>query len=154
MDDKTMIAIIALVISTLTSFTGLFLTIRTNRETNRLAKASRRTLALNCLSDEELALWKVKNECESLHLLVDSSSDKLGVKSILLSETERILEEARQMLSNVEKKRSVVAGTIEKLRAAEIEVIIAESYHGRILAEAQLNRTMRSREDTIKLYLS
>jgi len=154
MDDKTIITIVALILSTFTSFTGLFLTIRTIRETNRLARASRRTLALNCLSDEKLALMKVRTECESLNLLVNSSSDKLSVKSFLLSETERIVEESKILIANAEKKRTRIESHIETLKAAEIETIIAESYQGKTLAEAQLSRTVRSREDTIKLYLS
>src|SRR5215211_440186 len=78
MKDETLIAIIAVIISGVTSFASLFLTIRTNRESNRLAKASRRTLALECLSDEQLALLRVRTECESLQLIIECSLEKLG----------------------------------------------------------------------------
>ena len=155
MSTQTIVAIVALIVSGITSFTSLFLTFRTVREANRLAKASRRTLALNCLSDERLAFLRVKTECESLHLLIRASLDKLGDddKDHLLSETNRILEESKSMLSNVESKRSLIERKIKDLSAADIETIIAESYEGKILAEGQLNRTARSREDTIRIYL-
>ena len=111
-------------------------------------------LALNCLSDERLALLRVRTECESLHLLIRSSLDKLGDnKDHLLSETGRILEESRMMLTNVETKRSSIESKLSSLSAADIEEIIAESYQGKILADGQLSRTTRSREDTIRLYL-
>lgn len=154
MSTQTIVAIIALIVSGITSFTSLFLTFRTVREANRLAKASRRTLALNCLSDERLALLRVRTECESLHLLIRFNSDRLGdEKDHLLSETNRILEESKIILASVENKRGLLARKITDLSAPEIEEIIAESYHGKILAEGQLSRTTRSREDTIRLYL-
>lgn len=40
------------------------------------------------------------------------------------------------------------------MKSSEIETVIADAYHGRILAEAQLFKTSRSREDTIQVYLS
>jgi biopolymer transport protein ExbB/TolQ len=154
MSTQTIVAIIALIVSGITSFTSLFLTFLTVREANKLAKASRRTLALNCLSDERLALLRVRTECESLHLLIRSSLDKLGDnKDHLLSETNRILEESRMMLANLENKRSSIESKLSSLSAADIEEIIAASYQGKILAEGQLSRTARSREDTIRLYL-
>lgn len=155
MDPKTFIAVIALIISAVASFTSIFLNIRATRESNRLAKASRRTLALNCLSDEELALLRVRTECESLHLLIRSSIEALGdQKDHLLSEATRIVGESRTMLADVRKKRTLIENKIERLSAAEIEGIIAESYQGRIQAESQLSRTTRSRDDTIRLYLN
>ena len=154
MSAQIIIAVIALIISGITSFTSLFLTFRTIRESNRLAKASRRTLALNCLSDERLALLRVRTECESLQLLIESSLDQLGDhKDHLLSEANRIVGESKMMLANVEHKRGLIESTISNLRAADIEEIIAESYQGKVMAEAQLSRTTRSREDTIRLYL-
>jgi hypothetical protein len=153
MDDKTIIAIAALIISAITSFTSVFLNIRTIRESNRLAKASRRTMALNCLSDEKLALLKVSTECESLYLLIEASPDNFNMKGYLLSEAERIVDESKMLLAQVELKRASVETRIKLLSAAEIEVIIAESYQGKTLAEAQLNRTTRSKEDTVRLYL-
>lgn len=154
MDPKTLIAVIALAISGVTSITGIVLHVRSIREANRLAKASRRTLALNCLSDEELALLRVRTECESLHLLIRSNLEKLGdVRDHLLSEAQRILAESRTMLTEVREKRATIETTISKLKPAEIEAIIAEAYRGRIRAESQLSRTTRSRDDTIRLYL-
>jgi hypothetical protein len=150
-----MVAIIAVIISGVTSFVSLFFTFRTIRESNRLAKASRRTLALNCLSDERLALLRVKTECESLQLLIASSLDKLGEhEGHLVSEANRIVGESKALLGEVNNKRKSIESEISKLSASDIEEIIAESYQGRILAEAQLSRTTRSREDTIRLYLS
>jgi hypothetical protein len=155
MNAQIIVAIIALIVSGVTSFMSLFFTFRTIRESNRLAKASRRTLALNCLSDERLALLRVKIECESLQLLIESSLDKLGEnKGHLLSEANRIVGESKALLAEVENKRSFIENKISKLSATDIEEIIAESYRGKILAEAQLSRTTRSREDTIRLYLN
>lgn len=153
MNVEIIIAVIALIISGITSFISLFFTFRTTREANRLAKASRRTLALNCLSDERLALLRVKTECESLQLLIESSLDKLGEhKGHLLSEANRIVGESKASLARVEDKRSLIERKMSSLSASDIEEIIAESYQGKILAEAQLSRTTRSREDTIRLY--
>ena len=155
MSTQTIVAIIALIISGITSFVSLFFTFRTIRESNRLAKASRRTLALNCLSDERLALLRVEVECESLQLLIESSLNKLGEhKGYLLSEANRIVGESKALITKVENKRSLIEGRMSELNASDIEEIIAESYQGKILAEAQLSRTMRSREDTIRLYLN
>ena len=155
MKDETIIALVAVIISGITSFASLFLTIRTNRESNRLAKASRRTLALNCLSDEQLALLRVRTECESLYLLISNSLERLDDKrDFLLSEVKRIVAESKMLIDTVAMKRNEIESKISRLSPSEIEGIIAESYQGKILAEAQLSRTTRSREDTIKLYLS
>jgi hypothetical protein len=38
------------------------------------------------------------------------------------------------------------------LRAAEIEGVIASAYHGKKLAEAQLQRTLLTKTDTLRQY--
>ena len=150
----TILSIIAIVVSGVTAVAGLGLTIQTNREANRLEKASRRTKALSSLSEEQLALDRVATECDSLALLINANKHQLtdSVHAHLSSEVSRIVAESREFLADVEQRRREVEATTRMLSPVEIESIIAQASHGRALAKAQLSRTRRSREDTIRLY--
>ena len=155
MDDQTIISIIAIVVSGAVGISGVILSIKKFWESDSIERASRRTMALQMLSDEELALSQVETECSSIEVLVQANKESLGGSyEHLRAESARILRESRGLLEDVRRKRIDVRKRIQDLRPDEIEAVIAEAYHGRMLAEAQLRRTSRSREDTIRVYLS
>jgi hypothetical protein len=72
----------------------------------------------------------------------------------LKSEASRINAESKDLIKTVREKRVEIRDRIQHLSAAEIESVIADAYQGKMLAQAQLKRTLQSREDTINLYLS
>lgn len=156
METPIILSIIAIVVSAVTAVAGLGLTIQTNREANTLEKASRRTKALASLSEEQLALERVATECDSLALLINTYKQELteSIYEHLSSEISRIVKESRELLTDCEQRRREIAVTTKTLSPVEIESVIAKASHGRALAEAQLSRTHRSRDDTIRLYLS
>jgi len=154
MDNQTIISIVAIVVSGAVGITGVILSVRKLWEADSIGRASRRTIALQMLSDEELALQKVKTECSSLELLIHAHQEQLGtVFNHLESESKRIVNESKELLRNVRRKRKEVVTRILDMKSSEIEAVIAEAYNGCMLAEAQLYTTIRSREDTIRVYL-
>lgn len=154
MDDKTLISIVAIVVSGATAIVGLLMSLQAMREANALAKATRRTLAHQNLSDEECALLQVYSECKSLQLVLELNSDRLGVaRNHLKSEADRIVSEAKKMLTDQFERRRDFDRAMSSMSPAQIEEIIAAAYQGRKQAEAQLSRTKQSREDTVRLYL-
>ena len=83
-----------------------------------------------------------------------SNKDKLGDNfQHFRSEASRIIGEAERLLDEVQGKRSVVVEPqIEMMSAAEIERVIAAAYHGKVLAEAQLQRTLVSKSAAFRTY--
>jgi hypothetical protein len=155
MDNQTIISIVAIVVSGAVGITGILLSLRKLWESDSIGRASRRTIALQMLSDEELALQKVKAECLSLELLIHANQQQLDATfDHLETESKRIVRESKELLRNVRKKRKEVVGRILDMKSSDIEAVIAEAYNGRMLAEAQLYTTIRSREDTIRVYMN
>ncbi|MCP3869494.1 MAG: hypothetical protein GY703_15615 [Gammaproteobacteria bacterium] len=153
MNDQTLVSVIAIVVSGAVGISGIALSLRKFWESDSIERALRRTKALQMLGDEELMLNKVETECASIELLVHINRDSLGETSEHLeSETARIVRESRELLAAVRRKRTEVEKNIQDLRPAEIEAVIARSYHGHLQAQAQLYRTSRSRQDTIEIY--
>jgi len=64
----------------------------------------------------------------------------------------RILEESRSLLKDVRERRKTVEPKIQTLSAAEIEAVIASAYHGKRMAEAQLQRTLASKNEILPEY--
>ena len=155
MDNQTIISITAIVVSGAVGISGIILNLKKFWESDSIERASRRTMALQMLSDEELALNQVETECTSLELLIHLNKERLDEAfEHLKSESNRIVQESKGLLREVRRKRAKVREQIQDLKPDEIEAVIAEAYHGRMLAEAQLRRTSRSRDDTIRVYLS
>lgn len=118
-----------------------------------LARATRRTTAMQLLSDEEYTLTRVRDECKLIQHMVQLKQDALGSRrDHLESEAERILEEARNLLKGVRERRKTVEPRIQTLSAAEIEAVIATAYHGKRMAEAQLQRTVASKNEILPEY--
>jgi hypothetical protein len=72
----------------------------------------------------------------------------------LKQESKRIVSESKELLADARRKRRDVSARILTMKSSEIEAVIAEAYNGRMLAEAQLYTTSRSREDTLRAYLA
>ncbi|MEQ1887306.1 MAG: hypothetical protein ABL967_19740 [Bryobacteraceae bacterium] len=118
-----------------------------------LARATRRTTAMQLLSDEEYTLTRVRDECKLIQHMVQLKQDTLGSRrDHLESEAERILEESRNLLKDVRERRKTVEPKIQTLAAAEIEAVIASAYHGKRMAEAQLQRTLASKNEILPEY--
>lgn len=70
----------------------------------------------------------------------------------LAADTDRILGESRELRADVAKRRRDVEPRIQSLSAVEIEAVIATAYHGKRMAEAQLERTLLSKHEVLKEY--
>lgn len=102
MDNQTIISIVAIVVSGAVGITSAILNIRKFWESDSIGRASRRTMALQMLSDEELALNQVETECLSIELLIYTNKDRLGdAFKHLESESSRIVEESRMLLTDL-----------------------------------------------------
>ena len=146
-------ALVPVLVSAVLGLIGIALALRKRTDDDTLARATRRTAALQLLSDEEFSLMLVLDECIAIQRLVQAGGDKLGTGFAHLDrEAKRIVDEAQQMLADVRRKRQQVAPQIETMDAAAIEAVIAAAYHGRKLAEAQLQRTRLGRADTVQAY--
>ena len=131
----------------------VWLAVRKRLEEETLGRATRRTSALQLLSDEEFTLEQVRDECVAMGTLVqlrDSDPHQAHLKA----ETERILTEAEDMLVEVRTRRKLVEDAIEDMPAHDLERVIAKAYHGKRRAESQLRRTQLSRTEVLKAFAS
>lgn len=152
--DATIISIVAIVVSGLVGVAGVVLNVVKRSDADVLARATRRTMALQLLSDQELALIRVREEVRSFETMIQGSKDSLGNKYEGLKDiAERTTCESKELLKTVRDKRLKVEAAIEKLSASEIEATIAEAYHGKALAQGQLYRTQQSKADVLRIYL-
>jgi hypothetical protein len=153
--DQSIVPLVSVAISGIVGISGVALALIGRRESSVLARAVRRTTAMQMLSDEELVLNQVREEVRSFQTIVDSTRDSLGNGYDELKQVcERTTEEALGLLEQVRSKRSSIEPNLEKMSAAEIERVIGAAYHGKVLAEAQLYRTKRSKEDVLSIYVS
>jgi hypothetical protein len=83
--------------------------------------------------------------------LVDLRPNKAH-QAHLQAETRRVLDEASEMLSEVRARRTKVEAVITSLPAQDLEAVIAQAYHGKRRAEAQLRRTQLSRTEVLKAF--
>jgi len=153
-DTETLIAVVAIVVSGVVGLAGVLLNYLKRTDMTIVDKASRRTTALQMLSDEELTLQKVREECRSFQLLIEAHKDKLGdAYSALERVAERTNRESKELIRHVREKRKRTEPKIRTLAAHEIEDIIAQAYQGKLQAEAQLYRSQLSKADTLSVYL-
>ena len=152
--DPSIVPIVAIVVSGIVGVAGVILNFLKRTDADALARASRRTTALQLLSDEELTLEKVREEVRSFESIVEANKSALGDSYAGLTEaSNRTTNEALEMLRGVRNKRNQIEPRIQTMAAEEIETIIAQAYHGKTRAEGQLYRTRKSKEDTISIYL-
>jgi hypothetical protein len=141
----------ALAVSAAVGGVTTWLALGKRREEAGLARATRRTSALQLLTDEEFTLTRVRDECRLIQATVQLRQARLGVAfEALRDDAERILRESRALLAGVRERRRGLEPRIQALPAVEIEAVIASAYHGKRLAEAQLERTLRSRDALLK----
>jgi hypothetical protein len=131
----------------------VWLSIRKRLDDESQGKATRRTAALQLLSDEEFTLEQVRDECVAMDTMV-SLCKSMDHKAHLQSETQRILPEATDMLHEVRIRRKKVETAIATLSVRELESVIAKAYHGKRRAESQLRRTQLSRTEVLKAFAS
>jgi hypothetical protein len=129
----------------------VWLSIRKRLEEESLGKATRRTAALQLLSDEEFTLEQVRDECVAMNTMVSLRNDN-NYKAHLQAETKRILSEANDLLQEVRARRKSVEAAIATLPVHELESVIAKAYHGKRRAESQLRRTQLSRVEVLKAF--
>lgn len=147
------VALISVLVSGLLGLVTVWLALRKRSDEDSLARASRRTTALQLISDEEYALLRVRDECLLIQRMVAGGQHKLaGAYAHLASEADRIVGESNELLLAVRDKRNAVEPKIATLPAAEIESVIASAYHGKRLAEVQLERTSLSKQETMRTY--
>ncbi len=129
----------------------VWLALRKRLEEETLGRASRRTTAMQLLSDEEFTLEQVRDECVAIETLVEVGRFKT-TRQHLLSESARIKQEASAMLTEVRARRAQIGPVLLQLAPAELESAIAAAYHGKRQAETQLKRTQLSRTEILKRF--
>lgn len=133
--------------------TTVWLALRKRSDEDAMSRATRRTSALQLLSDEEYTLTRVRDECAMMRGLIMSRADRLGADADYYArEAERIHKESQDLLAEVRQRRKEVAPRIQQLAAADIEGVIAQAYHGKVIAEAQLQRTLLTKSDLLRSY--
>ena len=148
-----LLSLAALAVSAAVGGVTTWLALGKRAEEAGLARATRRTSALQLLSDEEFTLTRVRDECLVIHSLVRMKEARLGEDFAFLSEdTDRIVRESYELLEGVQARRADIEPRIQSLSAVEIENVIASAYHGKRLAEAQLDRTLLSKKDILTEY--
>ena len=145
------ISVLGIVLSGLIGGLTVWLSIRKRLEEESLGRATRRTVALQLLSDEEFTVEQVRDECVAMDTMVSLRKNK-GHQEHLVAETQRILAEASEMLTEVRTRREGVKAVITSLPADELEAVIAKAYHGKRRAESQLRRTQLSRTEVLKAF--
>ena len=147
------ISLFGALVSALIGGVTVWLAIRKRLEEDALGRATRRTTALQLLSEEECTLEQVHDECVAMHTIVTVKADTLGdMQSFLLGETDRVISEAQELLGEVRSRRQQVEAALETLSPVALESVIATAYHGKKRAEAQLARTRLSRTEVLKAY--
>ena len=154
MDAESLVPIVAIVVSGLVGLAGVLLNFVKRSDAETLERASRRTIALQMLSDEELALREVREEVRSFEMLVRSNRERLrGEYNRLEAAAAKTTEESMELLRELREKRGRVTAKIQMMSISEIEEVISTAYHGKMLAEVQLYRTLRSKADTLSVFL-
>ena len=152
-DSSLVVPLAALVVSAVVGGVTTWLALGKRLEDVALARATRRTSALQLLTDEEFTLTRVRDECLVIQSLVRMKEERLGAAFEFLSgDSDRILRESRELLAGVRERRRALAPGIQAMSAVEIEAVIASAYHGKRLAEAQLERTLLSKNEILKEY--
>lgn len=152
-DPSTLVATASVLVSGALGLVSLWLALRRRSDEDALARATRRTSALQLLSDEEFTLIRVHDECTLFRDAVARNRSSLGDHfEHFAAEAQRIVTESSALLHDVRARRNVIEPSIRTLSAAEIETIIATAYHGKIMADAQLQRTLASKAETLRAY--
>src|SRR5262245_34301352 len=107
MAAATIIAIASLVVSGSLGVLSLWLALRKRSDDDALGRASRRTTALQLLSDEEFTLIRVRDECVLFDDVIIRNRERLGdTFEHFASESKRITHEAAELLLQVRGRRS------------------------------------------------
>jgi hypothetical protein len=146
-----LISIIGVFVSGCIGALTVWLAVRKRLEEETLGKATRKTAAMQLLSDEEFTLEQVRDECIAIGTLIEVGSFGQH-RDHLLGETKRIQTEANAMLDEVRTRRQSVERSLPNLSAAELEITITTAYHGKRRAEAQLKRTQLSRMEVLSAF--
>lgn len=152
-DLSPLVSVASVIVSAAVGGVATWLALRRRSDEDSLARATRRTTAMQLLSDEEFTIIRVRDECQNIRHMVQLKEQDLGENHKFLSaEAERILEESRDLLRKVRERRQYVEPKIRSMSAPEIEDVIASAYHGKRLAEAQLQRTLLSKSEVLREY--
>ena len=152
-DLSPLMSLGALTVSAAVGGVTTWLALGKRREEADLERATRRTSALQLLSDEEFTLTRVRDECALIQSMVRMKEERLGAAfEVLRDDADRISRESKELLAGVRDRRHEIEPRIQALSAVEIEAVIASAYHGKRLAEAQLERTLRSKNELLKEY--
>lgn len=147
-----LVSVVGAIASAMIGGLTAWLALRKRLEEESLGRATRRTMALQLLSDEEFTLEQVRDECTTMNTLVAINDSDIPAHEFLRNETDRVIGEARALLHEVRDRRAVIESTLEGLSVVELESVIARAYHGKKRAEAQLIRTRLSRTEVLKAY--
>jgi hypothetical protein len=129
----------------------VWLALRKRLEEETLGRATRRTTALQLLTDEEFTLEQVRDECVAIDTLVELGQYKNHREHLRL-EAARIKNEASTMLAEVRARRAKVEIELANLTPTGLEAVISMAYHGKRRAETQLKRTQLSRTEILKRF--
>ena len=152
-DFSPFASVAAVLVSAAVGGVATWVALRKRSDEDSLARATRRTAAMQLLSDEEFTIIRVRDECQNIRHMVMLKRNELGENhAFLATEAERILQESRDLLKSVRDRRHDIEPKVQSMSAPEIEGVIASAYHGKRLAEAQLQRTLLSKSEVLREY--
>jgi len=149
--EVSLLQLTGVIVSAAVGGLTVWLAMRKRLEEESLGRATRRTTALQLLSDEEFTLEQVRDECVAIDTLVSLGRYDTH-REHLEAESTRIRREATEMLTEVRARRKAVEAKLEALNLMQLESVIAVAYHGKRRAEAQLRRTQLSRTEVLKYF--
>lgn len=118
------ISIVGVFVSGCIGALTVWLAVRKRLEDEVLGRATRKTTAMQLLSDEEFTLEQVRDECVTMDTLVQVGSFGKH-RDHLFAEARRIRSEADAMLAEVRVRRQSVEKSLPTLSAEELEAVIA-----------------------------
>ena len=119
---SSLVPLLGILISGAIGALTVWLSLRKRLEEESLGRATRRTTALQLLSDEEFTIEQVRDECVAIDTLVDVGSYR-DHRDHLKAEAKRIQMEADAMLAEVRSRRELVKATLAELNPAELEAV-------------------------------
>jgi len=145
-NESIVVALVSVLVSGAIGALSCWLAFRKHSEEDALGRAMRRTSALQIMSDEEFVLLRVQDECILFRDAILGAREKMGAKfDHFAKEADRIIGESDQLLHQARERRRELEPKIHGLSAIAIEGVVAGAYHRMKLAEAQLQRTTRSK---------
>ena len=115
-DLSPLVSVAAVLVSAAVGGVTTWLALRKRSDEDSLARATRRTTAMQLLSDEEFTIIRVRDECQNIRHMVMLKEKDLGENHrFLAAEAERILEESRDLLKTARDRRRDIEPKVQSM---------------------------------------